>query len=136
MCGIAGIIGEAPSQDAVERMTQRLVHRGPDDHGVWTGAGACLGHTRLSILDLSPAGHQPMTLGHLTVVYNGEIYNFRELRRGLPGPFLSESDTEVLLHLYERDGDEMVNALRGMFAFAISEPQTWAADPDAVFGPG
>ncbi len=119
MCGIAGIVAETPSRDLVERMTRTLTHRGPDDSGVWESDGACLGHTRLSILDLSSAGHQPMTKGHLTVVYNGEIYNFRELRRGLPGPFASETDTEVLLHLYERDGADMVSELRGMFAFAI-----------------
>jgi asparagine synthase (glutamine-hydrolysing) len=100
-------------------MTQVLAHRGPDDSGVWESDGACLGHTRLSILDLSAAGHQPMTKGHLTVVYNGEIYNFQELRRDLPGPFVSETDTEVLLHLYDRDGASMVHKLRGMFAFAI-----------------
>ncbi len=100
-------------------MVDRLRHRGPDDSGVWEGPGVCLGHTRLSILDLSSAGHQPMTKGHLTVVYNGEIYNFRELRGDLAGPFASETDTEVLLHLYERDGAAMVHKLRGMFAFSI-----------------
>jgi asparagine synthase (glutamine-hydrolysing) len=119
MCGIAGIVGSLPSRGAVERMTQVLAHRGPDDAGVWEGESACLGHRRLSILDLSAAGHQPMTKGHLAVVYNGEIYNFRDLRRNLPGPFASETDTEVLLHLYERDGADMVHSLRGMFAFAI-----------------
>ena len=119
MCGITGIIGKSPSRETVEAMTRTLAHRGPDDSGLWEGDGVCFGHTRLSILDLSSAGHQPMTKGHLTVVHNGEIYNFHDLRRGLPGPFLSESDTEVLLHLYERDGADMVHALRGMFAFAI-----------------
>jgi len=119
MCGITGIIAEGPSRETVERMVDRLRHRGPDDSGVWQSHGVCLGHTRLSILDLSSAGHQPMTKGCLTIVYNGEIYNFRELRRELPGPFASETDTEVLLHLYERDGSDMVHKLRGMFAFAI-----------------
>ncbi|MBT8462894.1 MAG: asparagine synthase (glutamine-hydrolyzing) [Gemmatimonadetes bacterium] len=119
MCGIAGIIGSTPSRVTVEAMTRTLRHRGPDDSGVWESDGACLGHTRLSILDLSSAGHQPMIKGHLAIVYNGEIYNFRELRRDLPGPFASETDTEVLLHLYERDGADMVQGLRGMFAFAI-----------------
>jgi asparagine synthase (glutamine-hydrolysing) len=119
MCGIAGIVGERPSRETVERMTHRLAHRGPDDSGLWSADGVCFGHTRLSILDLSPAGHQPMSLGPITVTYNGEIYNFRELRRELPGPFVSECDTEVLLHLYERDGDAMVRSLHGMFAFAI-----------------
>jgi asparagine synthase (glutamine-hydrolysing) len=119
MCGIAGIVAEAPSRDTVERMVRTLTHRGPDHSGVWESDGACLGHTRLSILDLSSAGHQPMTKSHLAVVYNGEIYNFRGLRSDLPGPFASETDTEVLLHLYERDGADMVHKLRGMFAFAI-----------------
>jgi asparagine synthase (glutamine-hydrolysing) len=119
MCGIAGIIAESPSRETVERMVNCLRHRGPDDSGVWEGPGVCVGHTRLSILDLSSAGHQPMTKGHLTVVYNGEIYNFRDLRGDLPGPFASETDTEVLLHLYERDGAAMVHKLRGMFAFSI-----------------
>ena len=123
MCGITGIVGENPSREVVERMTRRLTHRGPDDSGVWTAPGVCLGHTRLSILDLSPAGHQPMSLGPITVTYNGEIYNFRELRRELAGPFVSECDTEVLLHLYQRDGDDMVHALRGMFALAIWDEQ-------------
>lgn len=119
MCGIAGIAAEAPSRDTVERMARTLTHRGPDDSGVWEGDGVCLGHTRLSILDLSPAGHQPMLKDHLAIVYNGEVYNFRELRRELPGSFRSESDTEVLLLLYERHGAGMVHRLRGMFAFAI-----------------
>jgi asparagine synthase (glutamine-hydrolysing) len=119
VCGIAGIVGSSPSRATVERMTQSLKHRGPDDHGIWSDRGACLGHTRLAILDLSVAGHQPMCLGPLTLVYNGETYNFRQLRAELPGPFTSKSDTEVLLHLYQRDGLDMVHALRGMFAFAI-----------------
>lgn len=100
-------------------MTRRLVHRGPDDLGIWRQPQAQLGHTRLAILDLSPAGHQPMVLGPLTLVYNGEIYNFRELRRGLAGPFRSDCDAEVLLHLYARDGADCVHALEGMFAFAV-----------------
>ncbi len=119
MCGIAGIVSDAPSRDVVERMARTLTHRGPDDFGLWQGEGVCLGHTRLAILDLSSAGHQPMTRGHLSIVYNGEIYNFPELRRALPGPFRSDSDTEVLLHLYEREGADMLRSLRGMFAFAI-----------------
>ncbi len=119
MCGIAGIVGPSPSREAIERMTASLAHRGPDDRGIWRGAGVHLGHTRLSILDLSPAGHQPMSFGPLTITYNGEIYNFPELRRALPGPFQSSSDTEVILHLYRRDGPDAVRSLRGMFAFAI-----------------
>jgi len=78
-----------------------------------------LGHTRLAILDLSPAGNQPMTYGDFTLTYNGEIYNFKELRQQLEGPFHSDGDTEVLLHLYARDGARCIDQLRGMFAFAI-----------------
>ena len=86
---------------------------------MWASPGASFGHTRLSILDLSPAGHQPMTLGPYTITYNGEVYNFRQLRGGLPGPFVSDCDTEVLLHLFRRDGERCVDALQGMFAFAV-----------------
>jgi len=119
MCGIVGIVGCPPRDKAViERMTATLHHRGPDDRGTWTSPEAHLGHTRLSILDLSPAGHQPMEHGDTVLTYNGEIYNFRELRRGIDADFQSDSDTEVLLHLLARDGLRCVTALRGMFAFA------------------
>jgi asparagine synthase (glutamine-hydrolysing) len=120
MCGIVGIVGCPPEDTRViERMTERLHHRGPDDRGTWRSADAQLGHTRLSILDLSPAGHQPMRLGDLVLTYNGEIYNFRRLRCGLEGPFVSDGDTEVLLHLYARDGAACLGQLTGMFAFAV-----------------
>jgi len=99
-------------------MTDLLHHRGPDDRGTWTSPEAHLGHTRLSILDLSEAGHQPMVLGDLVLTYNGEIYNFRELRRELEGPFVSDCDTEVLLHGLAAHGAAFVPELRGMFAFA------------------
>ena len=92
--------------DVIEHMTSTLKHRGPDDMGTWKEGIIALGHTRLSIMDLSQAGHQPMELGDFVLVYNGEIYNHRELAKQLPGPFLSSSDTEVLLHLYARYGDE------------------------------
>ena len=119
MCGIAGVIGPGTTPATVEAMTARLHHRGPDDRGLWHEGEACLGHTRLSIIDLSPAGHQPMELDELVITYNGEIYNYRELRARLPGPFRSESDTEVLLHLYREYGEDCVRHLQGMFAFAI-----------------
>ena len=119
MCGICGIVGDAPEPDTIERMTRSLMHRGPDFHDTWRGPGVELGHTRLSILDLSPAGNQPMTLGDLTLTYNGEIYNFRELRQKLAGPFKSDGDTEVLLHLYAQYGPGCLEMLRGMFSFAI-----------------
>jgi asparagine synthase (glutamine-hydrolysing) len=119
MCGIAGMIGPGADVRVVRDMARELRHRGPDDSGDWHEPGAALAHTRLAILDLSPAGHQPMRLGPLTIVYNGEIYNYRELRARLPGPFTSESDTEVLLQLYRAYGDRCVEQLQGMFAFAI-----------------
>jgi asparagine synthase (glutamine-hydrolysing) len=103
-------------------MMQTLGHRGPDAHGAFVDAGVALGHLRLSILDLSPTGAQPMTLGATTVVYNGEAYNFRELRRELEAEgrtFKGHSDTEVLLHAYEAWGLGGLSRLEGLFAFAL-----------------
>jgi len=119
MCGIAGIVGPFGTRERCLAMTERLRHRGPDDGGLFEGPGIQLGHRRLSIIDLSSAGHQPMTVGDLTLVYNGEIYNYHELRAGLEGPFFSESDTEVLLRLWSREGARCLEKLHGMFAFAI-----------------
>jgi asparagine synthase (glutamine-hydrolysing) len=119
MCGIAGIVGPRADAELAARMAALLHHRGPDDRGVWSEPGVALGHTRLSIIDLSPAGHQPMQFGDFVITYNGEIYNFEALRKELPGPFRSHSDTEVLLHLYARDGARCVERLEGMFAFVI-----------------
>src|SRR5690606_18244337 len=104
-----------------------LAHRGPDDEGAWHDPhrGVHLGHRRLSILDLSEAGHQPMrTPRGTTIVFNGEIYNFEELKASLlPGErFASHTDTEVLLRLYERFGDDVLRHLNGMFAFALWDP--------------
>jgi len=99
-------------------MTQRLRHRGPDGDGVWSEPGAVLGHRRLAILDLSPSGRQPMALGPQVLTYNGEIYNHELLRRGLPGPWHSSGDSEVLLHLLARRGAACLESLAGMFAFA------------------
>jgi asparagine synthase (glutamine-hydrolysing) len=108
------------------RMSKTLEHRGPDDHGVWSdqGLGVGLCHTRLSILDLSPTGHQPMLSGdgRLVITYNGEIYNWPELRDDLEScgaRFRGGSDTEVLLEAYRRYGTAVVQHLRGMFAFAL-----------------
>ena len=131
MCGIAGILSTQTAEaDRLEapliRMQEALRRRGPDDTGLWVSAcgRARFAHTRLAILDLSPAGHQPMLSadGALSIVFNGEIYNFRELRAALEHDgvkFETRSDTEVLLRLYEREGSAMVGRLRGMFAFAI-----------------
>lgn len=128
MCGIAGHIGfhQPPVSDQVAEIVRRIRHRGPDDQGVWSSpAGECvLGHARLSIIDLSPLGHQPM-LDPVTgnsIVFNGEIYNFQALRSELEAAgdqFRSHSDTEVILALYRRHGVECLQWLRGMFAFAL-----------------
>ncbi|MEM7261871.1 MAG: asparagine synthase (glutamine-hydrolyzing), partial [Planctomycetota bacterium] len=127
MCGIAGLIG-IDEPGLIERMTASIVHRGPDDSGFFTARDSELGtvtfgHRRLSIIDLS-GGHQPMTTpsGNHTIVFNGEIYNFAEIRDRLIGrgiAFETNCDTEVLLRLYETDGPEGLHQLNGMFAFAI-----------------
>jgi asparagine synthase (glutamine-hydrolysing) len=147
MCGIAGIYAydsHAPPVDGDEllRVRERMIARGPDGAGVWLSDDRRIGlaHRRLSILDLSAAGAQPMAAaGTLQIVFNGEIYNYRELRRDLEARghrFRSSSDTEVLLHLYAEHGPEMVHLLRGMFAFAIwDEPRRrlfLARDPFGV----
>lgn len=134
MCGIAGFIStpltsEALTLDAVRRMTVRMHARGPDSEGVWVGQGVALGHRRLAILDLDARANQPMvsTDGRYTIVFNGEIYNFRELRRELKAEgvtFNTTSDTEVLLALFASEGEHMLPRLRGMFAFAIWDTQT------------
>jgi asparagine synthase (glutamine-hydrolysing) len=133
MCGIAGKVwhdGSRPVEpDLLARMAASIRHRGPDDEGIWTAPGVGLVHRRLAVIDLSPRGHQPMASadGALHIVFNGEIYNHRELRRELAArgrTFRSDSDTEVLLHLYEEDGVGMLERLRGMFAFAIWDART------------
>ena len=127
MCGICGILRADPAAPAeaaaVVRMCEALVHRGPDDCGVFSAPGVALGHRRLSIIDLD-TGAQPMSIndGALTIVFNGEIYNYRELRERLSARgriFRTKSDTEVLLHLYDELGVDCLAELRGMFAFAI-----------------
>jgi asparagine synthase (glutamine-hydrolysing) len=127
MCGICGIVGASES-GAIERMTASLAHRGPDDFGVshFPDDALALGHRRLAIIDLSPRGHQPMTTRcgaeSLWISFNGEIYNYRELRSQLDPArhrFSSETDTEVILHAYEERGVEAFKELNGMFAFAL-----------------
>jgi asparagine synthase (glutamine-hydrolysing) len=125
MCGICGLYGSGTSDELtqrVRRMVGTIVHRGPDAEGTFVADRVALGHRRLSILDLSAAGAQPMTLGTTTVVYNGESYNFRELRAELEQSgrrFRGHSDTEVLLHAYEAWGLEGLSRLEGIFAFAL-----------------
>jgi asparagine synthase (glutamine-hydrolysing) len=126
MCGIAGIVrwdgSPVPEQD-IRGMCSAIVHRGPDDEGVYLGDGVALGMRRLSIIDLE-GGHQPISNEDQSVwiVFNGEIYNYRELRRDLERRghvFQTDSDTETIVHLYEDQGARCVDRLRGMFAFAI-----------------
>ncbi len=119
MCGICGIIGQ-PDPSLLSQMSSRLSHRGPDDSGQYLGKEAALGFQRLSIIDLE-GGHQPMKgCRPIHLVFNGEIYNYRELREQLSHhPFQSESDSEVILHLYEEKGEACVSDLEGMFSFAI-----------------
>jgi asparagine synthase (glutamine-hydrolysing) len=130
MCGIAGL-ANCGDHETLLRMTQVQSHRGPDDSGVWEkkfpdGAYLGMGSRRLSILDLSPSGHMPMCNQDRSVwiTYNGEIYNFAELRRELESKgyrFASHTDTEVVLHLYEEEGPDCVKRLNGMFAFGICD---------------
>ena len=132
MCGIAAILrlgGGTPDMRALARMTDAIAHRGPDDSGTFADGPLAFGFRRLSILDLSPAGHQPMTTpgGEVTIIFNGEIYNFIELRRELEAKghrFLSSGDTEVLLHAYLEWGQACLDRLNGMFAFLIYDART------------
>jgi asparagine synthase (glutamine-hydrolysing) len=128
MCGIAGVVWADPARPVerspLERMAAALVHRGPDAEGLWIGAGVGLAHRRLEVIDLSPAGAQPMSNedGSVRVVFNGEIYNFRELRAELAAAghrFRSQTDTEVLVHLYEEHGERLLERIEGMFAFGL-----------------
>ena len=123
MCGIAGILSASERTDAIMRkMTDAISHRGPDADGLWHGQGISLGHRRLSILDLSQAGAQPMTSrsGRYVIVYNGETYNHLALRERLTGPFQGHSDTETILALIEQVGFESaLTQLVGMFAIAL-----------------
>ncbi|MCH7772248.1 MAG: asparagine synthase (glutamine-hydrolyzing) [Bacteroidetes bacterium] len=129
MCGIFGVVhfDEKPvDKEKVIRARDRLTHRGPDDKGIFISktTNAVFGHRRLSIIDLSPLGHQPMTTedGRYTILHNGEIYNYKELANELKSRgqnLISNSDTEVLLKLFVLDGKQMLQKLRGMFAFVI-----------------
>ncbi|CAL9660620.1 Asparagine synthetase [glutamine-hydrolyzing] 1 [Streptomyces sp. enrichment culture] len=132
MCGLSGEIrfdGGRPDVAAVERMTDRLAPRGPDGRGLWAQGPVALGHRRLKIIDLSDSGAQPMTdpRGRIAGVFNGCVYNYRELRdqlHALGHSFFSESDTEVVLKAYRQWGTACVERFRGMFAFAIVEQDT------------
>ena len=130
MCGISGLVNFG-DRETLARMTSVQAHRGPDDSGLWErhfadGTYVGLGSRRLAILDLSPEGHMPMSNedGSVWITYNGEIYNFVELRRELEGKghrFRSRTDTEAIIHLYEEYGVDCLNRLDGMFAFCVCD---------------
>jgi asparagine synthase (glutamine-hydrolysing) len=128
MCGIAGILDISRGRslrDLISQMNDKQRHRGQDDGGTYFDDGLVIGHNRLSIIDTSPVGHQPMEInnGELVIVFNGEIYNYVELKEQLvslgAGPFKSKTDTEVLLWSYKIWGKQCLSKLNGMFAFAI-----------------
>jgi len=127
MCGICGIFninGEPVSSVNLRRMTDAIAHRGPDGEGFYTDSFIGLGHRRLAIIDLTPAGHQPMVTrdGQFAISYNGEVYNFQEIRaqlQSLGHQFHSRSDSEVILYAYSQWGPQCVERFNGMFAFAI-----------------
>ena len=131
MCGIAGILHfdgskNRPDANLIRRMTDVLTHRGPDDSGIWSDNSVGFGHRRLSIIDLSKHGRQPMSNedGSIQITYNGELYNFLDLKKRFSlvergHKFQSRTDTEVLVHLFEEIGLEMLSELNGMYAFAI-----------------
>jgi asparagine synthase (glutamine-hydrolysing) len=137
MCGICGVVGHADEQ-LIKKMLGRIAHRGPDDEGVYlaetsSGKRVGLGHRRLSIIDLSPAGHEPMSdeTGRIWLTYNGEIYNFKTLRRELESlghSFKSNTDAEVIIYAYLEWGRECVEKFNGMFAFAI-----WDSQDESLF---
>src|SRR5580700_10266641 len=126
MCGIAGVLrsrGGAIDPAVLRRMANALAHRGPDGFGVYAKDEVGLAHARLSIIDVA-GGHQPMSTpdGSVWITFNGEIFNYVELRSGLEkcgSSFATRSDTEVILRLYEKQGEECVHQMNGQWAFAI-----------------
>jgi asparagine synthase (glutamine-hydrolysing) len=136
VCGVAGCFGKN-DEKTVNRMLDAMTHRGPDDRGLYSIGDSIFGHTRLSIVDVA-RGHQPILTegGRLGIVCNGEIYNFRQLREKLAGKyeFGTESDTEVILHLYREKGPRCVEDLDGMFAFALfdGDNSMLARDPIGI----
>jgi asparagine synthase (glutamine-hydrolysing) len=139
MCGICGVIGierTEPAETITRRMMKALRHRGPDEDGLLVAPSVALGMRRLSIIDL-PGGHQPVfnEANNVAVVFNGEIYNYKQLRGTLEGrghAFRTHSDTEVIVHAYEEWGEECVRELRGMFAFAIWDARACGTTGDAA----
>src|ERR1700680_237251 len=139
MCGFCGGIGsQRPelAEESTRRMMGALWHRGPDEDGLLLAPSAALGMRRLSIIDL-PGGHQPVfnETGNVAVVFNGEIYNFQQLRRTLEGRghvFRTHSDTEVIVHAYEEWGEQCLRELRGMFAIAIWDARSSGTSGEAA----
>jgi len=136
MCGIAGTAGEAPDRALLEAMADAMVHRGPDGSGIWSDAQAGLSFRRLAIIDLHERSNQPLHLQDLHLVFNGEIYNYRELRDQLAALghyFETEGDGEVLLHAWQEWGESALDRVNGMFAFAVWDAArrrlTLATDP-------
>jgi asparagine synthase (glutamine-hydrolysing) len=125
MCGIAGILNfknGAKQITAIQRMTDRIAHRGPDAEGIYVDEQIALGHRRLAIIDLQESSNQPMwdVTGRYLIVFNGEIYNYLEVKKQLKDyPFKTQSDTEVILASYATWGISSLKRLNGMFAFAI-----------------
>jgi asparagine synthase (glutamine-hydrolysing) len=130
MCGISGIVNvlnQPVSQPEIQKMTDLIAHRGPDGSGIWHGPNFALGHRRLSIIDLTHNGHQPMSYAdHLVITYNGEIYNYLEIKEKLVGLgyfFRSQSDTEVILAAYHEWGVDCVNYFNGMWSFCLFDKE-------------
>ena len=134
MCGIAGCFG-IRDIETINRMLDALPHRGPNDRGIHTHGSTVFGHTRLSIVDVLK-GHQPILAddGKIGIICNGEIYNFKKLRERLQRKyrFTTDSDSEVILHLYREKGPECVKELDGMFGFAIFDGDNFMLARDAI----
>ncbi|WP_259312766.1 asparagine synthase (glutamine-hydrolyzing) [Capillimicrobium parvum] len=137
MCGIGGIVGSpAPEPGVLERMAEAMARRGPDGQGTWAAGGCGLAFRRLAIIDLADRAMQPMSLGPLRLVFNGEVYDYRERRAELEAlghAFVTESDTEVLLHAWMEWGEGALDRINAMFAFGVYDERdrslTLAADP-------
>jgi asparagine synthase (glutamine-hydrolysing) len=128
MCGLAGFIGFNNNVALAENANKIQQHRGPDNQAVWSDDYIALAHQRLSIIDLSDAGNQPLHKHNLAIIFNGEIYNYKELQQKLETEkqvkFISASDTEVVLEMYRNYGVECLNYFIGMFAFAVYNKDT------------
>jgi asparagine synthase (glutamine-hydrolysing) len=139
MCRIVGFIdfnfnNSYSLEEIIRAMRDTLIHGGPDDAGIFIDKDfpVALGHRRLSILDLSPLGHQPMEFENLVITYNGEVYNFKEIKRELEKEgykFISNSDTEVILKAFHRWGFSAVHKFHGMFAFVLWDKKRQKAYP-------